>query len=67
MVTIYFQVFFDEAYNNAYYTYSPWLIENVYSPGGRHPWKWIYEDEIPIGIIFYNDSDATAFRLVHGL
>jgi hypothetical protein len=67
MVRVKLNILFDEKYNNAYYMYSPWLIENVYSKESKSPWRWIYEDEVPVAIIFFHDTDALAFRLTFDL
>lgn len=69
MKHIYFPTIVDENGNDNYYLYSPWLIENVYSPNGKQQWKWVYrfKDNFPTSIIFYRDEDALAFRLTFGL
>lgn len=49
------------------YEYYPWILENMYSPGGGRPYKLINKNSIIEAIIFYNDEDALAFKLRFGL
>lgn len=49
------------------YEYYPWLLENMYSPGGGRQYKLITKNGIIESIIFYNNEDALAFKLRFGI